>query len=155
MLDPSSIENIAYGAGALTSLGLVVQQIWKKIRLTNSSISVDTQISSGTIEIIKLLREQNAVAAVNTTNNSLQYEALIASNATRYRDIAANNDSLYKTINELQLKINDLNSKIGEYQIDNKNLKAEITLLHNNNVTLTDQVIKLTTEINKLRRGVS
>jgi chromosome segregation ATPase len=159
MLDPSSVpELIAWGTGSLGGAGaliLAAQQLWRRIAKTNSNIKVDTEVSSGTIEIIKLLRDQNAAAVVAANATASQYETLINTNAIRYKELLTTNDALYDTINSLQHKLNELHSKIGEYQADNVSLKREIQALHLNNTELSGQVHKLTTEIHNLRRGIS
>lgn len=156
MADLSSMsELIAMGFGGGGVLVLAIQQFYRKFKANNSIVQVDTEGSGGTIEIIKLLREQNAVAAENNKTATAQYETLIASNALRYRELLVTNDQLYKTINDLQLKVNDLNSKIGQYQLDNLRLSSEISTLDINNKSLSEQVSKLTAEIHNFRRGVS
>lgn len=156
MADLSSLsELLAMGAGGGGVLVLAIQQFYRKFKANNSIVQVDSEVSGGTIEIIKLLREQNAVAAENNKTTTAQYEILIASNALRYKELLVTNDHLYQTINELQLKVNDLNAKIGQYQLDNQKLSSEINTLDSNNRSLSDQVSKLTTEIHNFRRGVT
>lgn len=156
MIDPTSVgELLATGGVGAAALVLGAQKLWRMFNLGNSGMKVDSEVANGTLEIIRLLREQNAVAAANNVATTAQYEALIASNAIRYKELLDTNDHLYQTINELQLKVNDLNSKIGQYQLDNQKLSSELSILDDNNRTLSDQVVKLTAEIHKFRRGVT
>lgn len=155
-MDLQSIGEIV-GITASSSVGLVLafQQIYRRFKSTNSNIKVDTEVSGSTIEIIRLLREQNTAAAAAAAAASEQYEKLISANAARYNELLETNNVLYSTINDLQVKINDLNSKIGGYQLDNQKLQNEIVTLRENNSNLAEQVTKLTSEVHKLRRGVA
>lgn len=142
-------------AGGIVASIVAFQQIYRRIKSTNEEMKVDTEVSGGTIEIIRLLREQNAAASAAAAVTVAQYEKLIDTNAARYAELLETNNVLYETINSLQIKINDLNSKIGSYQMDNQKLQLEIVALRENNSNLSEQVNKLTAEVHKLRRGVS
>ncbi len=159
MLEPGSVsELLAWATGGAAGIGgavMAAQQLWRKIAKTNSDIKVDTEVSGGTIEIIKLLREQNASAAAASALAASQYETLISTNTSRYKELLLTNTTLYDTINDLQLKVNELNLKIGDHQANNNSLKREIEALHNNNAELSKEVNRLTSEINNLRRGVT
>lgn len=148
-------QYIGMAAGGILASIVTFQQVYKRVKTTNEEMKVDTEVSGGTIEIIRLLREQNAAAAAAASVTADQYEKLIAINAARYAELLETNNALYETINELQGRINELNSRIGSYQMDNQKLQLEIVALRDNNGLLTEQVTKLTSEVHKLRRGVS
>lgn len=154
-MDVSTVgQYIGMAAGGIAAALVAFQQVYKRIKSTNESMRVDTEVSGGTIEIIRLLREQNAAAAAAAAVTVEQYEKLIATNAARYAELLETNNVLYETINDLQGRINELNSRIGSYQMDNQKLQLEIVALRENNSNLSEQVTKLTAEVYKLRRGV-
>ena len=153
-LASSAGELVAWIVGGGATFTIAAQQIWRRFKVTNGNIKVDTEVSAGTVEVIKLLREQAASAAESNAKLTAQYEQLINSNSLRYKELLDTNNSLYTTINNLQKDINSLNSKIGDYQIANKHLQDEIDELRVDNTKLTSKVDVLTTEINKFKKGL-